>query len=79
SELRHNIWGPVTLALFCDAGNVWKNERVCQPLDLYPSAGAGLLFLTMVGPLRVDFAHQLRPNPEDERPWALHFSLGTPF
>ena len=79
TELRHNVWGPVTVALFCDAGNVWKNEREWKLPDVYPSAGAGLLFLTMVGPLRVDFAHQLRSNPEGERPWAIHFSLGTPF
>ncbi|MBU0507474.1 BamA/TamA family outer membrane protein [bacterium] len=79
TELRHNVWGPVTLALFMDAGNVWKKERDWQPLDVYPSVGTGLLFLSMVGPLRVDFAHQMRENLYRERPWAIHFSLGTPF
>jgi outer membrane protein assembly complex protein YaeT len=78
-EVRRSIYGPVTFAVFCDAGNVWRNYRVAQPLNLYPSAGAGLLFISPVGPIRVDYAYQLRPNPYHEKQWAIHFSLGTPF
>lgn len=80
AEVRQNIWGPVTLAVFADAGNVWANPEAFRPLNLYPSAGAGLMFFTPVGPMRLDYARQLRANPFDDRKhWALHFSLGAPF
>jgi len=79
TEIRYNIWGPITAAAFCDAGNVWKNKEVWKPFDLYPSAGAGVLFVTMLGPIRLDYAFQLRPNPYHDKSSAIHFSLGTPF
>jgi translocation and assembly module TamA len=78
-ELRHNVWGPVTAAVFADAGNVWEDDDGWRPLDLYPSSGFGLLFVTPVGPIRTDIAYQLRPNPYDQKRWAFHFSLGAPF
>jgi outer membrane protein assembly factor BamA len=79
AEIRRDIWGPVALAAFCDAGNVWRNEHVWQPLNLYPSAGVGLLVVTPVGPIRVDYAYQLRLNPYHEKNrWAIHFTLGSP-
>ncbi|MFZ5433029.1 MAG: BamA/OMP85 family outer membrane protein [Calditrichota bacterium] len=79
TEIRQNVWGPVTLAAFSDVGNVWTNKSVWQPLNLYPSAGLGLLFITPVGPIRIDYAHQIRKNPYGDRPYAIHFSLGMPF
>jgi outer membrane translocation and assembly module TamA len=39
----------------------------------------GLLFLTPVGPIRVDYAYQLRPNPYGAGRDEVHFSVGTPF
>ncbi|MBI5060088.1 BamA/TamA family outer membrane protein [candidate division KSB1 bacterium] len=79
AELRRNVWGPVSLAGFVDAGNVWSEPDGVQPSNLYPSAGIGLLFVTLVGPLRVDYGYQLRPNPFGDRPYAIHFSFGAPF
>ena len=47
-----------------------------------------MMAVTPVGPIRVDFAYQLRPNPfaaYDEfkglvrERWAIHFSLGSSF
>jgi outer membrane translocation and assembly module TamA len=48
------------------------------------------MIVTPVGPARVDFAYQLRPNPFREidiekenvflhRRWAIHLSLGSSF
>ncbi len=79
TEVRRNIWGPVALAAFMDIGNAWKNYLASRPLDLYPSAGAGLMVISPVGPVRVDYAYQLRANPYDEQRWQIHISLGSGF
>ena len=79
TEVQRRIWGPASLAGFVDVGNVWLRPENVKPLDLYPSAGMGLLLVTPVGPIRADFGYQLRPNPYDEQRWALHLSLGSPY
>lgn len=79
AEVRRNIWGPASLAVFLDAGNVWSRPYRVKLFNLYPSAGAGLLLVTLVGPVRVDFGYQLRPNPYGDKRWAIHISLGSPF
>ncbi len=80
TEVRRNIWGPVVVAVFLDVGNVWKNYWTAKLTDMYPSAGAGLMVISPVGPVRVDYAKQLRPNPYgDEKTWAIHISLGSGF
>ena len=79
AEVRYNLWGMLSTAVFCDAGNVWERPRLWRPLDLYPSGGAGLLLTTPVGPVRLDYAHQLRAYRYLEKNWAIHLTLGTPF
>ncbi|MBU0692730.1 BamA/TamA family outer membrane protein, partial [bacterium] len=79
TEIRRDIWGPVGLILFADAGNVWKDIDEADIFNLYTAAGLGLRFLTMVGPIRIDGGYQLRPNPYDEPRFAIHLSLGSTF
>jgi outer membrane protein assembly factor BamA len=79
AEVRYNLWGMLSTAVFCDAGNVWERPRLWRPVDLYPSGGLGLLLTTPVGPVRLDYAHQLRVYPYPEKNWAIHLTLGTPF
>jgi len=79
AEVRQNIYGPFSTAVFADAGNVWFRSKLWKPLDLFTTAGVGAMVLTPVGPVRVDFGYQVRRNPYGEQPWAFHFSLGTPF
>ncbi|MFH1009644.1 MAG: BamA/TamA family outer membrane protein, partial [bacterium] len=79
TELRHELWGPLGVALFCDAGYVWDKPAHVAAGDLLPSAGFGIRVRTPFGPLRTDFAWQLRPNPFGESQWNWHFSIGESF
>jgi len=78
-EIRRDVWGPVALILFGDAGNVWIEPERAKPLDLFTAAGLGLRFLTPVGPIRTDVGYQLRPNAYGENRIAFHVSLGSAF
>lgn len=78
-EVQRDIWGPVSAILFADGGNVWNESAQARLTDLYTTGGAGLRFLTLVGPIRVDFGYQLRENPFGEQPWAIHVLLGSAF
>lgn len=79
AEVRQNVWGPVTLALFADAANVWESREQISPFNLFPTTGGGLLFLTPVGPLRVDLATQLRLSGQPNSIQVISVSFGTPF
>lgn len=78
-EVQRDVWGPVGLILFSDMGNVWTQSRDVRLNDLYTTAGAGLRFLTLIGPIRLDFGYQLRQNPYGDAPWAYHILLGSAF
>ncbi|HEY3296989.1 MAG TPA: BamA/TamA family outer membrane protein [bacterium] len=79
AEVRRNILGPVVAATFIDAGNVWTSVNRWRLANLYPSAGVGLMLITPVGPLRVDYAHQLRKNPYGGATSAVDLSVGATF
>lgn len=78
-EIQREVWGPMGLILFTDTGNVWPETRNASMRDLYTTVGAGLKFLTLIGPIRVDYGYQLRENTFGERPWAIHILLGSAF
>ncbi|MBK6764971.1 MAG: BamA/TamA family outer membrane protein [bacterium] len=78
-EVQRDVWGPVGLIVFSDLGNVWTKARETRLDDLYTTAGAGLRFLTLIGPIRLDFGYQLRQNPYGDKPWAYHILLGSAF
>jgi len=61
-------------------------DSLFQAADIgdYPSTenlhslGAGLSYRTLIGPIRLEYAHNLNPRPLD-RNWAIHFAIGAPF
>jgi len=46
--------------------------------DVLVAAGVGIRYDTIIGPLRLEYAHNLNPRPVDPS-GTLHFSIGFPF
>ena len=65
--------------IFVDAGNVWlKMNETVNILDLRSSAGAGLRYMTPIGPLSFDIGWKLDQKP-GESAWEWHFTIGNVF
>jgi outer membrane protein assembly factor BamA len=76
-ELRLGISKSVELGFFADLGNLWALPANFRLLDLRPNAGAGVRFVTPVGPAALDLGFNLAPDINlNERLWALHFTIG---
>ena len=79
AELRQDLVGNLSGALFYDMGNVELfHEDYFRFDDMRAGIGIGLRYLLPIGPLRLDWA--VNPNPRDEEEdWVLHFSVGWPY
>ena len=61
---------------FYDAGNVYENDWDFK--DVKQSVGAGLRWLSPMGPMRLEWAYVIDPEPfEDSTNW--EFSIGGAF
>jgi outer membrane protein insertion porin family len=85
-EVRAQVWGNLGLVAFVDAGTVWSEAWSARFGDLLYDAGPGVRYETPIGPLRLDFAYQLRQleglridGELQKRPWRIHFSIGHAF
>ncbi len=67
SELRiptPQIWKNLGVALFYDGGNVFDRVGLASLSASYTNTiGVGLRYQTAVGPIRIDFGHNLNPVP----------------
>ena len=64
--------------LYADAGNVWgENEKVTFD-SIRASAGAGVSWVSPVGPLKLSYGAPIQKKPED-RIQRLQFQIGTAF
>jgi outer membrane translocation and assembly module TamA len=82
-ELRVPLWRDLGAVAFLDGGNVFRRVDDFNPAELRAGAGLGLRYRSPIGPLRFDFGFKLDrrvpPNGRQERPTALHISLGQAF
>jgi outer membrane protein insertion porin family len=63
---------------FYDIGNVYGNDESWRFSDVKQSAGAGIRWLSPMGPLRLEWGHNLHPvGDEDKSNW--EFSIGGNF
>lgn len=63
----------ISLNLFYDAGNVWRQPGNFDPTRLFRGAGFGVQLVTPFGPIGLDYAYGFdKPQPG----WQLHFRMG---
>lgn len=79
-EGRFPLWGPVTGVVFSDTGQVAEEVWDWDQAPFQYTAGVGLRYATIIGPIRLDVGYQLNP-PEraDFDRWQVHFSIGQAF
>ena len=64
--------------LFADAGNVWRDGEKITGASVRSSAGAGLSWVSPVGPLKLSWGVPLNKQPTD-RIQRFQFQIGTAF
>jgi outer membrane protein assembly factor BamA len=77
-ELRFPLYKKLHVGIFYDAGNVFAFADQMSLKGLRHSAGTGLRFILPFGPIRLDWAYVLDPQPGEER-YRFFFTLGHAF
>jgi outer membrane protein insertion porin family len=84
AELRIPLGGSLGSALFMDAGNLLIDRFQLSPRGLRSAAGAGLRYVTPVGPVLLDFAWRLQTDSrvgdilvEGTDRFKIHFAIGA--
>ncbi|MEX2115458.1 MAG: outer membrane protein assembly factor BamA [Bacteroidota bacterium] len=73
---------PIYTLLFAEAGNVWTEPRVMDPMDLKRSAGLGVrLLINPIGLIGFDYGYGFDGIAPGEPPagWRFHFQFGRSF
>lgn len=76
-ELRLPLSDAFELGFFVDFGNLWLDPTRYSALSLRTNLGAGLRFLTPIGPAALDIGFNLTPDAlVNEQRFAPHFTVG---
>ena len=73
-----NLDRTLRIFLYADAGNVWGENETITLASMRASAGAGISWISPVGPLKLSYGEPIRKRPED-RIQRLQFQIGTAF
>jgi outer membrane protein insertion porin family len=77
-ELRFPIYSFIRGVVFCDSGQLLSRGEAFDLSQQQVTVGAGLRFMTPVGPIRIDYGYKLEPVWWEKR-YRWHFSFGYPF
>lgn len=77
-EGRVPLWRELWGALFIDGGQVQLEPFQFSPDDMLYSTGAGIRYMTPVGPIRIDFGYLLNAPTDFDRT-RIHISVGHSF
>ena len=64
--------------VFFDAGNVYTSEKHIKERDLATSVGGGIRWYSPMGPLRIEWGHNLDPQRGEDSS-VFEFSMGSTF
>jgi outer membrane protein assembly factor BamA len=74
-EVRMPVIWIVVLEVFVDGGYVWAELEDVNPVDIKFTTGAGLAFVTPLGPIRFDYGYKLMKVEQDPTPDAFHLGI----
>jgi outer membrane protein insertion porin family len=77
-ELEQYLSKNVSIVAFYDWAGVNTGSRIFKYSERLDSIGLGLRLRTPMGPLRLEYGHNLRQRDRDPK-GTLHFALGFPF
>ncbi len=77
-ELEYPLLERLNVVLFADAARVWNSTGRSDEFDDLLNVGLGLRYQTIVGPVRLEYGHNIDPKPSDPE-GTLHLSIGFPF
>ena len=77
-EMRTRVTDNLGLALFTDTGGVFDSTVPGKKGNWYTGVGAGVRYLTPIGPLRLDVAFPLK-RIKDEPQYGVYLGLGQAF
>lgn len=77
-ELEYPILNQLNVVVFADAARVWESFETTDTYEDLASVGLGFRYNTIVGPVRLEYGHNIDPRPEDPR-GTVHLSIGFPF
>ena len=77
-QYRRRITGEFFAEAFVDAGNVWASPSQVALGDIRWGPGLGIQYRTAAGPLRVEYAWKLDPQPGESK-GQFFISFGVPF
>ena len=78
-EIRTQIFFSLGTAIFIDVGNVDAKSGAFNPGSLKYAVGAGLRYLSPVGPVRFDVGYRLSDDSTVQKRIQYHISLGQAF
>jgi outer membrane protein assembly complex protein YaeT len=77
-EIEQRLWDSLSVVSFVDAAGVSRDGSFGGDSANPISLGLGLRYQTVVGPLRLEYGHNLNPRAADPS-GTLHFAIGFPF
>ena len=77
-EFEQALTRRISAVVFWDALGMTAELENGLWADVLHTVGGGVRYQTLIGPLRVEYGHNLNPRPLDPS-GTLHFSLGFPF
>ncbi len=75
AEIRMPLFWIVVLETFVDGGYVWPEIKDFRPWDVKFTTGLGLVLLSPLGPIRLDYGYKLIPTAEDATRYAWHIGI----
>ena len=73
TEIAMRMGAQMSVSIFMDAGNVWRNAAEIDPTRLFRGAGVGIQLVTPFGPIGADYGYGFDKTTPG---WQLHFRLG---